>query len=369
MALAIFNMILEGEVNVKNFQKFFSNILAAAEILSQAPTEEPLKSLYEKYAEEVKGLEELKSKDDIFYFSYLAHRLFDDYLNNGKLKSLLEEVDKLKIDKTQLSKKEEKEVKDDKKLESPVYWIFKTHDLLGLLRKFNSVRDKEFESEYLGVKVYVTIKPNEEEIDLYDPLIFFTKNKPRLGIKFGEIAVDPYEIKVLQIYESREYFILSMMEKICGKLTLKTKIVPEITNVFTFKHTAFLTRALRYTHWALRTSKLTLSEVVNHLPFLLGSINKPKQFVNEVLKDCNRMQTEGIDWDYIKKEIENLGWYNIKLPNKPSRKEDRSLNRLKDFYDLSEKLGNPIMLIAYLLTSIIFVYEVNGYDYKQLFEI
>lgn len=37
----------------------------------------------------------------------------------------------------------------------------------------------------------------------------------------------------------------------------------------------------------------------------------------------DRIEEEGVDLDYIKKEIETLGWYGIKLPNKPIRREDR----------------------------------------------
>ncbi len=370
MAVAIFNMIVDGEINVKNVQKFFDNLMIAAETLSKTHTIEPLKSLYEKYRDEVKELEELKGKDDIFYFSYLVHKVFDDYFNNGKLKGLLDEISKIKIDKKELLKKFEEnvgEIKEDENLKFPVLWTFKTYDLLSLMKKFNSIQDKEFEAEYMGLKVYVTIKPFEGEIGLYDPFVFFTKNRPRLGIRFGEIAIDPYEVRILQLYESREHFILPIVEKTCGKLTLKTKTALTISDPLKFKNTAYLTRALRYSHWALRTSKLSLSEVINYLPFILNSVNKPKSFIKSVMDLHDRMEEEGVDLDYIKKEIETLGWYGIKLPNKPIRREDRGLNKLKEFYDLSTKLEDPIVLLTHLLMTIIYVYKVNGYEYKQLF--
>ncbi|ADB86183.1 hypothetical protein [Saccharolobus islandicus] len=370
MAVAIFNMIVDGEINVKNVQKFFDNLMIAAETLSKTHTIEPLKSLYEKYRDEVKELEELKGKDDIFYFSYLVHKVFDDYFNNGKLKGLLDEISKIKIDKKELLKKFEEnvgEIKEDENLKFPVLWTFKTYDLLSLMKKFNSIQDREFEAEYMGLKVYVTIKPFEGEIGLYDPFVFFTKNRPRLGIRFGEIAIDPYEVRILQLYESREHFILPIVEKTCGKLTLKTKTALTITDPLKFKNTAYLTRALRYSHWTLRTSKLSLSEVINYLPFILNSVNKPKSFIKSVMDLHDRMEEEGVDLDYIKKEIETLGWYGIELPNKPIRREDRGLNKLKELYDLSTKLEDPIVLLTHLLMTIIYVYKVNGYEYKQLF--
>ncbi|WP_218260601.1 hypothetical protein [Saccharolobus shibatae] len=372
MAVAIFNMVIDGEIDVKNVQKFFDNLMMAAETLSRTHTVEPLKSFHERYRDEVKELEELKDKDNIFYFSYLAHKVFDDYFNNGKLKGLLDEISKLKINKKELLKKFEEnvgEVKEVENLKFPVLWTFKTNNLLSLMKKFNSIQDREFEAEYMGLKVYVTIKPYEGEIGLYDPYVFFTKNRPRLGIRFGEIAIDPYEVRILQLYESREHFILAIVEKICGKLTLKTQTALTITDPLKFKNTAYLTRALRYSHWTLRTSKLSLSEVINYLPFILNSVNKPKQFIKSVMDLHDRIEDEGVDLDYIKKEIETLGWYGIKLPDKPNRREDRGLNKLKELYDLSTKLGDPIVLLTHLLITIIYVYKVNGYKYKQLFVI
>ncbi|MCH4816382.1 MAG: hypothetical protein QXY87_11680 [Saccharolobus sp.] len=372
MEVAIFNMVIDGEIDVKNVQKFFDNLMMAAETLSKTHTVEPLKSLHERYRDEVKELEELKDKDNIFYFSYLAHKVFDDYFNNGKLKDLLDEISKLKINKKELLKKLEEnvgEVKEVENLKFSVLWTFKTNNLLSLMKKFNSIQDREFEAEYMGLKVYVTIKPYEGEIGLYDPYVFFTKNRPRLGIRFGEIAIDPYEVRILQLYESREHFILAIVEKICGKLTLKTQTALTITDPLKFKNTAYLTRALRYSHWTLRTSKLSLSEVINYLSFILNSVNKPKQFIKSVMELHDRIEDEGVDLDYIKKEIETLGWYGIKLPDKPNRREDRGLNKLKELYDLSTKLGDPIVLLTHLLMTIIYVYKVNGYKYKQLFVI
>ncbi|MEM1627548.1 MAG: hypothetical protein QXV69_09870 [Sulfolobaceae archaeon] len=372
MQLAVFNMVIDGEINVKDVDKFLNNLIIATETLSQVYNVEPLKSLYEKYRDEVKGLEELKDKDDIFYFSYLANRIFDDYFNNGKLKGLLDEISKLKIDKKQLLKEvEKKEGKAEEKgnLTLPVIWYFRTQDLLGLIKKLNASFNKEFESEYLGLKVHVEIKPFQDEIGVYDPFVFFTKNKPRLGIKFGEISVDPYETRILQFSEDRANFILHIVEKVCGKLSLKSKMQVGITDPFKFKNTEYLIRALRYTHWTLRSSKLSLSEVVSYLPIILNIINKPRQFVKSITNFHDKIQEEGVDLDYIKKEIENLGWYSIKLPSRPNRGDDRGIVKLKKFFDLSMKLGDPIILLSYLFTSIIYVYKVNGYEYRQLFEI
>jgi hypothetical protein len=46
------------------------------------------------------------------------------------------------------------------------------------MKRFEANIDKEYEAEYFGLKVYVTIKPNSDELDIYEPYVFLTNKKP-----------------------------------------------------------------------------------------------------------------------------------------------------------------------------------------------
>ncbi|BDB98352.1 hypothetical protein [Saccharolobus caldissimus] len=375
MELIVYNMVVDGEIKVKNVQKFFENLTNAVNIISQTYNTEPFKSLSEKYRDEIKGLDEVKDKDSVVYISYLAHRIFDDYFNNGKLRGLFDEVSTVIRNKKQKEKmiKEivsEEESAEEESLILPIIWTFKTSEpLLDIIKKLDKNSDKEFELEYLGLKVYLTIKPSPDEIGYYEPYIFFTSNKPRLGIKLGEISVDPYEIRMTQLNENRANFILPIIEKICGKLTLKSKTQMKIHNPFEFSNTSYLITALRYTNWALKTSRLSLSEIINFLPFILENLDRPKAFIKAILDAYNKMEKDGVDLDSISNEVKNLGWYNIILPSKPNKVNNRSISKVKKFFDIGMKLGDPIILFTYLFMSVITVYKINGYEYKELFKI
>ncbi|WP_225968820.1 hypothetical protein [Saccharolobus islandicus] len=71
----------------------------------------------------------------------------------------------------------------------------------------------------------------------------------------------------------------------------------------------------------LRTSKLSLSEMISYLPFLLSGLDKSKDLIKRLKKFHDAVE-EGANFDLIKKEIENLGWYNIKLSTKPIIKDE-----------------------------------------------
>ncbi|BFI75759.1 hypothetical protein [Sulfurisphaera ohwakuensis] len=366
MSMIIYTTVIDGEINVKDQQKFFSNLATAVNIISQSFDVEPLKSLHEKYKDVTEGLDEVARKDGPFYASYLSHKVFDDYFNNGRLKALVEEVKKLNIEKKikeLIEKRREEADKDEVNL--PLIWSFRTPDILSVFKKLDS--SKEFETEYLGIKVYLTIRPYSEERGYYAPFLFFTKNKPRLGVKFGEISIDPYEIRVLQLNEERENFVLTFLEKILGKLTLKSKTQLEIKNVSEFLNTEYLLIALRYAHWALKTSKLTLGEAVNCLPLLLASVDKPVQFVKDIKNLYHKIEKDGVDLESIRKEVENLGWYNITLPSKA--KSVKEVNKINELLKIGMKLGNPIIMIVYLCMSIIYVYKLNGYDFDKVFRV
>jgi len=374
MELIVYNMVVDGDIKIKNVQKFFENLMNAINIISQTYNTEPFKSLSEKYRDEIKGLDEVKDKDGAFYISYLAHRIFDDYFNNGKLRGLFDEVSTVLRNKKQKEKmikevKNEGEFPKEESLILPIIWTFNTPDLLDIIKKLDENSDKEFELKYLGLKVYLTIKPSPDVIGYYEPYIFFTSNKPRLGMKLGEISVDPYEIKMIQLNENRDNFILPIIEKICGKLTFKSKTQMKIHNPFEFSNTSYLITALRYTSWALKTSRLSLSEIINFLPFILENLDRPKAFIKAILDAYNKMEKDEIDLDSISNEVKNLGWYNIILPSKPNKVISRSVSKLKKFLDIGVKLGDPIILFVYLFTSIITVYKINGYDYEELFKI
>nr|WP_252972949.1 hypothetical protein [Saccharolobus solfataricus] len=201
------------------------------------------------------------------------------------------------------------------------------------------------------------------------PFLFFTKNKPRLGVKFGDISVDPYEIRVLQLNEERENFVLTFLEKILGNLTLKSKTRLEIREVSQFSNTEYLLIALRYTHWLLRRTKLTLEKAVNYFPFLLASVDKPVRFVQNIKDLYHRIEKDGVDLDTIRKEIENLGWYNITLPSKVNIQQVKGINKIDELLKIGMKLGNPIMMRVYVGMSIIYVYKVNGYDFDTVLKV
>ncbi|QIW22865.1 hypothetical protein EWF20_00960 [Sulfolobus sp. S-194] len=369
-SIVIYTTVIDGEINVKNQQKFYADLVTAVNIITQSFDKEPLKSLHEKYSDVAKGLEEIKLKDSPLYVSYLSHMVFDDYINNGRLKALVEEVRKLNLHKKIKEYiKIDEEADEEETFPLPVVWSFKTPDIFSVFKKIDSVSGKEFETEYLGIKVYLTIRPYSDELGYYAPFLFFTKNKPRLGVKFGDISVDPYEIRVLQLNEERIKFVLPFLEKALGKLILKSKTQLEISDVLEFLNADYIIIALRYTHWALKTSKLTLGEVVNYLPFILASVDKPKQFIKDIKDLYHDIEAGGINLDSVKKEVENLGWYNITLPSRPNTQHTREVNKVDELLKIGKKLGDPIMLIVYLYVSIIYVYKINGYDFDNLFKL
>ncbi|PVU76568.1 hypothetical protein [Saccharolobus islandicus] len=89
-----------------------------------------------------------------------------------------------------------------------------------------------------------------------------------------------------------------------------------------FENTIYIIKSLRYSHLVLRTSKLSLSEMISYLPFLLSGLDKSKDLIKTLKKFHDAVEEEGADFDLIKKEIENLGWYNIKLSTKPIIKDE-----------------------------------------------
>ncbi|WP_016729900.1 hypothetical protein [Saccharolobus islandicus] len=88
-----------------------------------------------------------------------------------------------------------------------------------------------------------------------------------------------------------------------------------------FENTIYIIKSLRYSHLVLRTSKLSLSEMISYLPFLLSGLDKSKDLIKRLKKFHDAVE-EGANFDLIKKEIENLGWYNIKLSTKPIIKDE-----------------------------------------------
>lgn len=49
MSVIVYTTVIDGEINVKDQQKFFNNLATAVNIISQSFDMEPLKSLHEKY--------------------------------------------------------------------------------------------------------------------------------------------------------------------------------------------------------------------------------------------------------------------------------------------------------------------------------
>ncbi len=88
-----------------------------------------------------------------------------------------------------------------------------------------------------------------------------------------------------------------------------------------FENTIYIIKSLRYSYLVLRTSKLSLSEMISYLPFLLSGLDKSKDLIKRLKKFHDAVE-EGANFDLIKKEIENLGWYNIKLSTKPIIKDE-----------------------------------------------
>ncbi len=81
-----------------------------------------------------------------------------------------------------------------------------------------------------------------------------------------------------------------------------------IKNPSIFENTIYIIKSLRYSHLVLRTSKLSLSEMISYLPFLLSGLDKSKDLIKRLKKFHDAVE-EGANFDLIKKEIENLGWY------------------------------------------------------------
>ncbi|WP_048051870.1 hypothetical protein [Saccharolobus islandicus] len=63
--------------------------------------------------------------------------------------------------------------------------MFPLQIVIFSMKRFEANIDKEYEAEYFGLKVYVTIKPNSDELDIYEPYVFLTNKKPRLGLKMS----------------------------------------------------------------------------------------------------------------------------------------------------------------------------------------
>ncbi|WP_225968774.1 hypothetical protein [Saccharolobus islandicus] len=61
--------------------------------------------------------------------------------------------------------------------------------------------------------------------------------------------------------------------------------------------------------------------MISYLPFLLSGLDKSKDLIKRLKKFHDAVE-EGANFDLIKKEIENLGWYNIKLSTKPIIKDE-----------------------------------------------
>ncbi|BCU68719.1 hypothetical protein [Stygiolobus caldivivus] len=314
MSLVIFNIIIDGEVDPEKVQKLIDKMGMVANILSTEFKSEPFKSLHEKYADKVEVPVELKSKDDWFFYFYLLHKLFEDYLKGGGLKGLIEDLNRLKIKKEEILDtimgEDVKEGKSDKpvdELASLTVWTYKTPDLLSLLKKFEVNSGKEYEAEYLGLKVYVAIRPDPDELGSYAPYVFLTDNKPRLGLAMGRISIDPYETNVTQLTESRQELVQSVLEEHYEKLTLKSKTEWKGEDIMINQRTYDIVRALRYSRWALKTVKLSFTELVNSLPLLLSTVNDPKSFLKFLREFHDDAEKKGINLDVIKKEVTEMG--------------------------------------------------------------
>lgn len=49
-------------------------------------------------------------------------------------------------------------------------------------------------------------------------------------------------------------------------------------------------------------------------------------------------------------------------------RNDRTVKKLNDLLDVAMKTGDAYSIVFQLVYSVVYVYEVNGYDYKKLFK-
>jgi len=55
----------------------------------------------------------------------------------------------------------------------------------------------------------------------------------------------------------------------------------------------YIIKSLRYSHLVLRTSKLSLSEMISYLSFLLSGLDKSKDLIKRLKKFHDAVEEEG----------------------------------------------------------------------------
>ncbi|AWR95267.1 hypothetical protein [Acidianus brierleyi] len=344
MSSPSYRVIIEGKIEVKNADEFYSALLIGSKVLIEKPNVELLKPILEKYDLNTKL--ELKEKDPLFFELYLQQRLLKDYLNDGELKGFVEEI--LSLIK---NKKKKEEIVNSLKASfkiDPVAFNYKIRDVLTTLKKFDSV-DREFVEQYYDSSLYLKIISNG--LPFYEVSAFFSNEKPRLGTTLGEIILNPKEITVTAINEDKLKLEENILRKVLGKIEIKSKGHADA-------YTLELISYLRYAYWGLRSSNLSMSESIGLLPIIVKSVNKPKELIEDSIKTYRDFRNN-IDVEKVTQELKDLGWYSIILPQKIQENE-KSKIKLNKFFKLGTKIGNVGLLLFSLILSIQTVYDMNG---------
>lgn len=352
MNLVNYRLVIEGNSKIKNTDDFYSALLIGARSLIKRPDTELLKPILEKYKFDIKS--ELREKDPFLFELFLQQKLLYDYLNDGELKGVVEDILSLVKNK---KRKEEivNYVKDSFEI-NPIAANYKIGNISTILKKFNS-NEKEFKEQYYDTYVY--LKVFSHGLPFYEVLVFFSSEKPRLGITLGEIIINPKEITITALNEDKLKLEEIILRKILGKIEIKNK-------GYVDAYTLELISYLRYAYWGLRSSNLSISESISLLPLIFKSVSKPKELIEDSIKAYKDYRSN-INLEKVTQELKDLGWYSIVLSQKIQENE-KSKIKLNKFFKLGMEIGNVGLLLYSLVLAIQTVYDINGKSLDKIFK-
>ncbi len=345
-----YKIAIEGNVKVKNTDEFYSALSIGAKILITKPNTDLLD--FQKYNLNISS--ELKDKDPLLFEFLVEQKLLKDYVSNGELKEFVEEV--LSVIKNK-KKKEEiiNSIKEDPVI-NPVSVSYKVDNIISTLKKFKSL-ETEIKENYYDTPIYIKIFSNG--LPFYEVYLFLTEEKPRIGLTVGEIMVNPKEIISTAINEDKIDLEEMILRKVLGKIVRKNKGPADA-------YTSEFISYLRYTYWGLRSSDLTIGEIIGLLPAIFKAVKKPKELLEETVKAYKDFQNN-INRDKIFQEIKDLGWFNIILPQN-IQQNDKNVKKLNKFFKLGTEIGNVGLLLFSLLITLQTVYEINGVNIDKIFK-
>ncbi|MFP3400628.1 hypothetical protein [Acidianus sp.] len=320
---------------------------------------------FESYDE----LNEIRNKDFPMYATYFQQKVLNDYISGkayarntisfllNKFKDekeaekIKEEYEDFILDKLSLKEFFKPSSDEEPKYVFPYVWRFYTPNFDETVKKVTS--GKEIVSDYMGLTTYV-ILVSKELFPFFRPYVFLSNSPPRIGLKMGEVLIDPEEIIVTQLNEDRLSFSRKFLEKELGKLESK-----ELSSFIESKSETsrrIILSSLRYANWALKKSGISLEDAV-HL------FVKLRELIDDVERDFQKAIDNGVDFKEIKEEVKKYGWLNLEVTPAVN---PLALKKSIRIISIMKEIGDMYFIPYSIVMSAIVSTYVSGKDYKLL---